>query len=1073
MSVKVAQACIRDAIRYRNAGRKERVLIENLVSHMRGMFPESPAWLEYHVAEAEAQVEYADSDTQRRAFIDNLVGYTSIEYEHDLRKRSVFETGFGQVRQHLAGLLNRGSPSDSLIGVLSDTVDWRVYRVAKIEGEAGKLSPKDLSLEEIDRLELQDDSPSEAERLRDLLKKHLGREGARPLTADTVAFDLGFASDFGAAQLGALGAVVESALIDRPDYADVIRRLWTEFVAYLSNGTGTGFDQAMYVSELYVLTLAKLLCANVVGGKALHSTDDELGTILDGDFFRVRGLDNLVEYDYFGWLNSPPYLRALLPVARDVQRTLRTYDFDRPAAHDLFGQLMAQLGMRTQRLLLGQEWTPPWLASRLARRLLGELPSGEAPRFVDMCCGSGSMLTEVVKQAAAKLPPGTPGEAAAAELQQVATGFDIDPLAVILAKVNWIVATRDYLPELDGAIRISIPVYHADSMFAKTPISGVTGSGERELYALGLHDEEIDLPAFLVSPQRQAVFDAAVDISHRVAMKVAEEQLSEPVSDDLVEAALEEAEGHADPPLSHDERSATAALIGQLIGTLSRLQRSRLNGIWAFILRNSYRPGLLLGQFNGLISNPPWLAMSKLADNPYQKVLQRAAREYGITPPGAAHLHTELATTFLLHAVDYYLAPDAVVGCVLPDTVRNGYHHEPFRRGEYRTATRPVDLAVKELWLVDPGTFKNEAMALIGKKSRARPPLQFPGAFVAEDVDEALTFDVVKLANRRTAWSDQPGEDAGWFDEMPFRQGADVMPRAAIFHDVSASRARSVRLRPIDRSAGPLSYLVKEAKKLTSFRITPTTLPDKYVFDVLLSHHLAPFEMSAPAHALLPIERDGNGSWEAVSPTALAVSRTAQKAFDEVLVALGDVARPLTLARYFELLDYRHKLSTQRLPQTGWLVCYGAGGGVTAAAYVSLGVLKPKRLILDQTLYWHVVDTEDEALYIVSLFNSEAMDGLIKDFQARGAFGERHVHTLPTKVTPAYDAAQMLHTQVVTAGKHLLADLSAVRTSANVAEYFDPARALAWRRRAIRESVLPKLASFDAYEQACAALYGT
>jgi hypothetical protein len=30
---------------------------------------------------------------------------------------------------------------------------------------------------------------------------------------------------------------------------------------------------------------------------------------------------------------------------------------------------------------------------------------------------------------------------------------------------------------------------------------------------------------------------------------------------------------------------------------------------WAFILRNIYRPGLLSGQFNGLVSNPPWLGV--------------------------------------------------------------------------------------------------------------------------------------------------------------------------------------------------------------------------------------------------------------------------------------------------------------------------------------------------------------------------------------------------------------------------------------------------------------------------------
>ena len=54
-------------------------------------------------------------------------------------------------------------------------------------------------------------------------------------------------------------------------------------------------------------------------------------------------------------------------------------------------------------------------------------------------------------------------------LTRAATGFDIDPLAVMLAKTTWVVTLSQYL---QGAGQdVVIPIYHADSLFATTPVT--------------------------------------------------------------------------------------------------------------------------------------------------------------------------------------------------------------------------------------------------------------------------------------------------------------------------------------------------------------------------------------------------------------------------------------------------------------------------------------------------------------------------------------------------------------------------------------------------------------------------
>jgi methylase of polypeptide subunit release factors len=1062
-----AQEFITNAVRLRDEGRKERVLIENLVSSLRPMFPESPVWIDEHIREAEAQVAYKDRSGSRQAFIDNLVGYTTIEYERDLRIRTLFDTGYWQVKQHVAGLLNAGRPRDKILGILSDTIEWRAYKVKAVKASGPTIGPDDIELDEVEVVNVASGTARDAERLLDFLTTHLGRESARQLAADTVAFDLGFDSTFAKHHLGELAQVVAEAFTARPDYTAVLEDLWGNLMDFISDTRAAKFDRGLYVNELYVVTLAKLLCANVIARRSLNSDKRELRAILNGADFRAKGLDNLVEYDYFGWLNGNPWIQKLLPVAEAMQRGLRSYDFTSPAAEDLFGLLLAQLAARSQRLLLGQEATPPWLAARLARQVLDATPTAHPPRILDMCCGSGSMLIEVVKLAKAR-HRGPVDQAAVQELSQVAAGFDIDPLAVLLAKINWVVAARDWLDPFDGSHRVSIPVYQADSLFVRTAVGAATTTSSGT-YPLELHGQPVSLPAFLVTPDARPLFDALLDRAYTVGMALAKG--SEPLDPGDVSAAVADACSETGVSLDAAEVRDVEPFMTQLFETLADLQRERLNGIWVFVLRNSYRPGLVIGQFNGLVSNPPWLALSKLANNPYRDALDAKATIYAVKPKGPAHLHTELATTFVLHAVDHYLSADAAVAVVLPDTILNGNQHEPFRQGAYEGGKRRVDLDVRELWRVESGTFKNEAVVLIGAKAKRIARTSVPGAIVSPSSKTTRTFQVIKLAADRTAWSDAAGAaGAATFNDIAVRQGADVMPRRAIFFEADEVAPGRYKIASIDPMTSKRAYLVREGKKLAGFAITSTTVPARYLFDVLLSKHLVPFDLSPPAKALLPIERGASGQWASVKGTRLATSPPAQAVFDEVLSALGGDGKPLSLDDYFALLDTRRKLTQQQFPSKGCLFVYGAGGDFPCAAYTSLDALESDRLIIDQTLYWAAVDDEDEAVYLSGLFNSDALAALIGEFQARGAFGARHVHELPTKVTPGYDRANPLHTAVVAATKKLIGQYVAKRASARASWHFDPNGQLPRRRRASRQ-MLRTLPTYSKYDAACRAVY--
>src|SRR6185312_11316697 len=147
---------------------------------------------------------------------------------------------------------------------------------------------------------------------------------------------------------------------------------------------------------------------------------------------------------------------------------------------------------------------------------------------------------------------------------------------------------------------VSIPVYHADSLFVATPLTKVLDDGGVEHHGLLLDDQEVSLPAFLISPERQSLFDALLDSGYAVAMASAKSS-SSGITPVVVGSLVDQAESTSGCTLTQDEKELIRQFADSLLTALEKLQRAGRNGIWAFVLRNSYRPGLLGGKFNGLV----------------------------------------------------------------------------------------------------------------------------------------------------------------------------------------------------------------------------------------------------------------------------------------------------------------------------------------------------------------------------------------------------------------------------------------------------------------------------------------
>ena len=814
------------------------------------------------------------------------------------------------------------------------------------------------------------------------------------------------------------------------------------------------------------MTVAKVLCANILAGRAIISSDDEIKAILGGEYFSRQNIYNFVDYDYFGWLNNSPYVDLVIPCVSRMQSRLRAYDFSRLGEQDIFGRLLAQLANREHRLMLGQEFTPHWIARDIVDYNIEKL-GDEEPRIMDMCCGSGVFLIESIKAVREKYGISADNYDAQKDtiIFSAVMGFDIDPLAVMLAKVNWIMTMRDLFPTHFGSI--TVPIYHADSLFVATPITHRMPTQDEDYYVLTLNRQQIRVPAFLFSPAYRKVFDSFISKVYRLAMaRARQEETTDLISTDPLVNAVERESGIEIGAQKKTELSATAM---QMVLHLETLQRQGRNGIWHFIISNSYRPGLTEKQFNCIVSNPPWMAMSKLADNPYKNALGEIARKYAIQPHGAAHPHMELATIFLVSSIDRYLRDGGHWSYIMPASLMSGLNHEPFRKEKYATSDAELEAKVGAIWELPTDTFKNKAVVLSGEKSTAEPDVISGRVYGAVRDYEPCTY-TLNRQGKRSAWTNKGGDvevaDVIAGDSLGFAQGCDLFPRTALFHQFVRRPNGNWDIRPIERT-GELWYLISESKKNLCNNLAAEDFEDEFMYDAFISKHLSPFIMAAPAKGLIPGRKE-QGVWKPLFQADLAlVNASTEYVFQQIADAVGQDLVPFLS----ETINIYGKLYKQNFSQD-YLVLSSASGSNPCAAYIDLRQFDRNRLVIDQTLYWYLSKTEDEAIYISGLLNSAALWEAISDFQPEGGFGKRHIHTLPYKIIPAFDPDDDAQREVIEATKALMEEWKVVCESGQYKNLLGPNSGTLPSRRRRQQSKIRELASYGRYAAACAGVFG-
>jgi len=350
-----------------------------------------------------------------------------------------------------------------------------------------------------------------------------------------------------------------------------------------------------------------------------------------GGVFREYNIRNFLEADFFGWYLSA-WNKDIERQLKNVIKTLAQYDPETlevspEQTRDLLKKLYHYLMPRELRHDLGEYYTPDWLAERLLTqldyRLFQSLDKPAARRetlayakkellrlrFLDPACGSGTFLVLIIsriRQLAEMLD--IPLRDVLNVLQRNVVGIDLNPLAAIAARTNYLLALGELLT-LPGRGTITIPVYLADSIVPPGPGRTLEDAGT---FPIPTTVGRFRVPEAFGTRQR---LDALTDALDEAV------QAEQPV-----QAFLGAMRAKVD--LSDDTWENTEHALAALYKQMLDLHKHGLNGVWARIIRNAFAP-LFIGKFDYVAGNPPWVRWQYLPTE-YRERTKALWFDYGL-----------------------------------------------------------------------------------------------------------------------------------------------------------------------------------------------------------------------------------------------------------------------------------------------------------------------------------------------------------------------------------------------------------------------------------------------------------
>ncbi len=238
-------------------------------------------------------------------------------------------------------------------------------------------------------------------------------------------------------------------------------------------------DEIIFIIHTYLAMIIKLIAIELIHqmlqlqdktplrdllGQPSSELKDYFDSLEKNKVFPQLGFPNLLaDINFFGWYvqewdeHLEMWVRSCLQLLSNYSVPLSNQESD--IADDLFRSLYHQLLTPALRRELGEVYTPKWLVEFMIED--AEYEGNLKKKILDPACGSGTFLIHLIKIAQIWSNKMNLKRNINQLLEQGIVGFDLNPIAILAARINYLWAARSLI-EVEEPFHI--PVHLVDSL---------------------------------------------------------------------------------------------------------------------------------------------------------------------------------------------------------------------------------------------------------------------------------------------------------------------------------------------------------------------------------------------------------------------------------------------------------------------------------------------------------------------------------------------------------------------------------------------------------------------------------
>lgn len=465
-----------------------------------------------------------------------------------------------------------------------------------------------------------------------------------------------------------------------------------------------------------------------------NATYEELKSIESGKIFESLGIANFIEEDFFCW-----YLECwdedLYVYIKELIRKIYKYDFrdyeklSDIGSQDLLRKLYNYLMPKTLRHSLGEYYSPDWLAEQ-TYDLSGV--NGDINKSVlDPTCGSGTFIVIAIKKIMEKYRGKVSDNVVLKKILSNVHGFDLNPLAVITARANYLLALEDLIEKTEQ--KIQIPIYHCDAMLTVLEHNAQNHVVRKIATRAGV---------FEIPKQYCVDYGSFCNVLNYLKNSVEEGKCFDKIYWKVFCAQFE----------SDFQDDELMQIMNAFYSQLENLKKRNILNIWMGIIKNSFIP-LFHKKVDYIIGNPPWINWQTLPED-YRESIHKHWYTYKIfdftgLQARLGNAHDDISVLLTYVVMDNFLKSEGTLAFIINQNLLQAYGGgDGFRKFRIKESEPVKVLRVEDYVDVEPflalGASNKTAVIFLKRGEETIYPVEYnkwykkkKGVIDAEDILES------------------------------------------------------------------------------------------------------------------------------------------------------------------------------------------------------------------------------------------------------------------------------------------------------------------------------------------------